>query len=339
DTAPRAEALVDVAAALLAGGKRLRASFAYWSWRAHGGAPGTAREECALRAGAALELFHAAALAHDDVIDDSDTRRGQPAAHRQFAARHRRAHLTGDADRFGTSAAILLGDLLLIAGDAEFAAALAGLPEPTASRARAVFDTMRTEVTAGQYLDLLAEFSAWEPDPDRVEAAARQVIRTKSARYSVEQPLVLGAALAGADDDALATCRTLGLPLGEAFQLRDDLLGVFGDPAVTGKPAGDDLREGKRTVLVARALRLAGRAGDTATVDLLRTRLGDPAASSDQVAELARAVAATGAPDEVEQLIATLAGPALDLLERQAWPADARAHLAELARRSVDRHR
>ncbi len=335
--APEAAPLATSVAALLSSGKRLRASFAYWSWRAHGGLAGTPGEDAVLRVGAALELFHAAALFHDDVIDDSDTRRGRPAAHREFAAAHRRDGLSGDAGRYGASVAILLGDLALIAGDAEFAAAVAVLPAPAAASARAVFDEMRTEVTVGQYLDLLAQAQPWDDDPAHIEAGARRVIRSKSARYSVQHPLSLGAALAGADDEALAACRAIGLPLGEAFQLRDDLLGVFGDPALTGKPAGDDLREGKRTVLVARALRLAQRAGDTATADLLRTRLGDPSLDAAQTARVADAIAATGAPDEVDKLIDELAGTALDLIERQGWPEDARARLVALARQSVDR--
>jgi geranylgeranyl diphosphate synthase, type I len=335
--APEAAPLARSVAGLLSSGKRLRASFAYWSWRAHGGVPGSPDEGAALRVGAALELFHAAALFHDDVIDDSDTRRARPTAHREFAAAHRRDGLSGDGRRYGASVAILLGDLALIAGDAEFAAAVAVLPAPAAASARAVFDELRTEVTVGQSLDLLAQALPWDDDPDHVEARARRVIRSKSARYSVEHPLTLGAALAGADDEALTACRAIGLPLGEAFQLRDDLLGVFGDPAVTGKPAGDDLREGKRTVLVARALRLAGQAGDATTVDLLRSRLGDPALAAADAARLAQAIATTGAPDEVEKLIDELAGSALDLIERQAWPDDARAQLVTLARQSVDR--
>ena len=335
--APQAASLAGAVAGLLSSGKRLRASFAYWSWRAHGGVPGTPGEAAVLRAGAALELFHGAALFHDDVIDDSDTRRGRPTAHREFAAAHRRAGLSGDADRYGASVAILLGDLALIASDAEFAAAIAMLPSAPAGATRAVFDEMRTEVTVGQYLDLDAQSQPWDDDPDRVELRAREVIRSKSARYSVEHPMTLGAAIAGADAEALAVCGAIGLPLGEAFQLRDDLLGVFGDPAVTGKPAGDDLREGKRTVLVARALRLARDAGDTGTVALLRSRLGDPALSPSDARRLADAIAATGAPDEVEKLIDALAGTALDLIERQHWPVEPRTMLRELAHRSVER--
>ncbi len=334
ETAPEAAPLADSVSAMLSGGKRLRALFLYWSWRAHGGA---AAGEPALRAGAALELFHAAALFHDDVIDDSDTRRGLPAAHREFAAAHRRDQLTGDRERFGASVAILLGDLALVASDREAARSLALVPAPAAGAARSVFDAMRTQVTVGQYLDLLAQARPWDGDADRVEARALQVVRAKSARYSVEQPLVLGAALAGASDEALATCGAIGIPLGEAFQLRDDLLGVFGDPSVTGKPAGGDLREGKRTVLVACALRRAQEAGDEVTLELLRTRLGDPALSGEDAGRLAEAIAATGAPQDVERLIAERAGEALALIDAAGWPDPARERLLELARQSVDR--
>src|SRR5262245_11040069 len=198
---------------MLSGGKRLRAAFCYWSWRAHGGRAGTPAADAVLRVGAALELFQAAALFHDDVMDDSDTRRGFPAAHRAFAHLHAETGLTGHAERFGASAAILLGDLTLVASEQEFAAALTLEPWPRVQSARAVFDLMRTEVTVGQYLDVLAQSMPWGADPAADEARAREVIRAKAARYSVEHPIVLGASLADAQEPALAACRELGLPL------------------------------------------------------------------------------------------------------------------------------
>ncbi|GEK16657.1 polyprenyl synthetase family protein [Cellulomonas persica] len=332
-----ADRLADAVEAMLAGGKRLRAAFCWWSWRAHGGQPDTPEAAAVLRVGAALELFQAAALFHDDVMDDSDTRRGKPAAHRAFAAMHDELGLQGDAERFGTSAAILLGDLALVASEQVFADALAQAPLPRVLRARAVFDLMRTEVTVGQYLDVLAQSQPWG-DPAGDEARAREVIRAKSARYSVEHPLTLGAALADADDAELDAVRALGLPLGEAFQLRDDVLGVFGDPRTTGKPAGDDLREGKRTVLIARAHRRALERGDSATADLLRTSLGDRALSDEQVAVLADAIDSTGAVDEVEELISELAGTALDRLTARSWRRPAADVLVRLAHAAVDRH-
>ncbi|GIG27409.1 polyprenyl synthetase family protein [Cellulomonas marina] len=333
DDGPVADALEE----MLRGGKRLRAAFCYWSFRAHGGRPGTPEAEAALRVGASLELFQAAALFHDDVMDESDTRRGRPAAHRAFAARHTAHGWSGRADQFGTSAAILLGDLALVASEQEFAAALADAPAPRARSARAVFDLMRTEVTVGQYLDVLAQVLPWGEEPAADERRARQVVRAKAARYSVEHPLVLGACLADASTVQLAALRAVGLPLGEAFQLRDDLLGVFGDPTTTGKPAGDDLLEGKRTVLVARAVAAARAAGDTATEALVRRRLGDRSMSPVQVAELAAAIQASGAVDEVEALIDALARQALDAAEAADWAEPGRSRLLGLARAAVDR--
>ncbi|WP_426592230.1 polyprenyl synthetase family protein [Cellulomonas sp. McL0617] len=332
-----ADELADAVAQMLSGGKRLRAAFCYWSWRAHGGRAGGPEADAVIRVGAALELFQAAALFHDDVMDDSDTRRGFPAAHRAFARLHTARALTGDPERFGMSAAILLGDLTLVASEQEFAGALATQPVQRAEQARAVFDLMRTEVTVGQYLDVLAQALPWGDDPVADEVRSREVIRAKAARYSVEHPITLGAALADAGEANLAACRALGLPLGEAFQLRDDLLGVFGDPVTTGKPAGDDLREGKRTVLTARAVARARATGDEATVTLLRTRLGDRTLTESDVTQLADAIKATGAGDDIEQLIEGLAGTAFELMDECHWPDPAREQLVGLAHAAVDR--
>ncbi|HEY0216011.1 MAG TPA: polyprenyl synthetase family protein [Cellulomonas sp.] len=329
--------LGDAVRAMLSGGKRLRAAFCYWSWRAHGGLPGAPEAQTVLGVGAALELFQAAALFHDDVMDDSDTRRGQPAAHRVFAERHAAAGWSGDPARFGASAAILLGDLALVASEHVFARSVGDEPAGRRSRAHAVFDRMRTEVTVGQYLDLLAQVLPWGADPASDEARAREVIRAKSARYSVELPIVLGAVLAGADEDALAAASAFGLPLGEAFQLRDDLLGVFGDPAATGKPAGDDLREGKRTVLVARAMAHALRTGDAALADHLRSGLGDPALDADACRALADRIAGSGAVQDVEDLIAALSDQAFAALDAADLADEARLVLERLGHAAVDR--
>jgi geranylgeranyl diphosphate synthase, type I len=330
---PDSAVLTDAVEQMLRGGKRLRAAFCYWSFRAHGGEPGTPAADAVLGVGAALELFQAAALFHDDVMDASDIRRGLPAAHRVFAALHERSAWSGDADRFGEAAAILLGDLTLVASESQFSRSTAVLPTGVAARAREVFDLMRTEVTAGQYLDVLAQALPWGRDPVADEARSRQVIRAKSARYSVEHPLVLGAALAGADRTARAACAGFGLPLGEAFQLRDDLLGVFGDPAATGKPAGDDVREGKRTVLVARAM----AAADPAQRDVLLSHLGVRDLSDDDVAAVADVIRRTGAQDAVERLIASLSGSAFAALDVAPLAEPGRSMIAELAHAAVDR--
>ena len=331
------EPLADAVEQMLSGGKRLRAAFCYWSWRAHGGTPGSPGEVAVLRVGAALELFQAAALFHDDVMDDSDTRRGHPAAHRAFAVAHDEQGLEGSAERFGMAAAILLGDLALVASEQEFAAAIVGAPPALGQRARRVFDLMRTEVTVGQYLDVVAQSTPWGPDASLDEARAREVIRAKSARYSVEHPMVLGAALAGATEAELDAVSALALPLGEAFQLRDDLLGVFGDPATTGKPAGDDLREGKRTVLVARTVAHAREREDVATLGRLRATLGDRTASDDDVAGLTRAIRASGAVDDVELLIAELSARAFAGIAARSWPEPANAMVVALVHAAVDR--
>ncbi|WP_024288058.1 polyprenyl synthetase family protein [Cellulomonas sp. KRMCY2] len=332
DSAPLVEAVRD----MLGGGKRLRAAFCYWSWRAHGGAadgPHAQRSQV-LAVGAALELFQAAALFHDDVMDDSDTRRGLPAAHRRFADLHVAEGWTGPSQRFGDAAAILLGDLALIASERQFAAAVEHVATDVRDAARGVFDRMRTEVTVGQYLDVLAQALPWGQDATGDERRARAVIRAKSARYSVEHPLTLGAALAGADDEALARCRMVGLPLGEAFQLRDDLLGVFGDPSTTGKPAGDDLREGKRTVLIARALGTASPQ-DRA---LITEKLGHRDLTDAEVDLLRAAVLRSGAARAVDELIGTLAEPALTILADAPLAEPGRSMLVDLGRAAVDRH-
>jgi geranylgeranyl diphosphate synthase, type I len=293
--------LVAAVGALLQGGKRLRAAFLYWGYRA-GGGPDT---EAVIRAATAMEFFQAAALLHDDVMDDSDTRRGMPAAHRRLADEHAAAGWAGSGDRFGVAGAILGGDLCLIWSDELFATS--GLPVAGLNLARPVFDRMRTQLMGGQFLDVLESVRGWdELTTDQRVARARKVIRYKSAKYTIEHPLLIGAAAAGVsapDRDALST---YGLDLGEAFQLRDDLLGVFGDPAHTGKPAGDDLREGKRTVLVALTLDGAS-ATTTALFDKL---LGAPDLDEAGVEELRALITASGAPDRVEQMILDLTASA-----------------------------
>ena len=283
--------ILDAARTLLAGGKRLRPAFAYWGWRGAGG------DDCPeiIRAVAALEFLQACALIHDDVMDDSDTRRGHPSAHRKFAGLHRSAQWVGSPESFGTGAAILLGDLTLTwADEMLFSAAL---PQDALVRAKPVYDRMRTELMAGQYLDLLEQARGG----GSVERALR-VARYKAAKYTVEGPLHLGATLAGAPPELLTQYSAYGIPLGEAFQLRDDVLGVFGDPAVTGKPAGDDLREGKRTVLIA----VVDERSSPSQLALLHRHLGDPHLTAAGVDELRGLIEETGALTFVEELILSL---------------------------------
>jgi geranylgeranyl diphosphate synthase type I len=303
--------------ALLAGGKRLRPAFAYWAWRGAGGAD--ADRTSAVAAAASLELLQASALIHDDVMDASDTRRGQPSVHRRLETMAGKAGWPGAAGPFGTGAAILLGDLCL-AWSAEMYDR-SGLPGEALDRGRRIYDLMRTEVMCGQYLDLLEQTRG----AVTVEAALR-VVEYKSAKYTIERPLHLGAALAGAGEPLPAALSAYGLPLGIAFQLRDDVLGVFGDPAETGKPAGDDLREGKRTVLIAHTLERA----TPAQRQKVRRLLGDPALTEYGVAEFREIITATGALEICEQMISTYAGTAATALAKAPLTAEAKAALETL---------
>ena len=314
--------LVDSIASLITGGKRLRPAFCYWGWRGAGGDD----EDAIVRAATSLELLHACALVHDDVMDRSDTRRGMPSAHRRFAALHRGNGWLGAPESFGVGGAILLGDLCLCWADEMLFAS--GLPGEALLRAKPVLDEMRTELMSGQYLDLLEQAMGG----GSVERA-RRVIRFKSAKYTVERPLHLGAALAGSDESLLAAYTAYGLPLGEAFQLRDDVLGVFGDPDETGKPAGDDLREGKRTVLVTTTLEQASPA-DAAR---LRRLLGDPHLHTSGVEEAREVIASTGALAHVERMIGALTVSALAALEGSCVAEPARTVLAELAVAATER--
>ena len=308
--------LTDALGELIAGGKRLRPAFCYWGFRGAGGADG----EEIVEAAASLELFQACALIHDDVMDGSDTRRGQPAVHRRFASMHRAEAWVGDPEGFGLGAAVLLGDLCLSWSDEMLGRS--GLPADALLAGRRVYDEMRTELMGGQYLDLLEQARGG----GSVERALR-VARYKSAKYTIEKPLHLGAALAGAAHDVVEGYSGFGLPLGEAFQLRDDLLGVFGDPAVTGKPAGDDLREGKRTALVAMALEDASRAQEA----VVRRHLGDPHLSLDGVDQLREVIEQTGARRRIEALIDELLDDALTALQAAPVEAEARSVLEQLA--------
>jgi geranylgeranyl diphosphate synthase type I len=311
---------------LMGEGKRLRPAFCYWGWRGAGGED----DDAIVRAAASLELFQAAALIHDDVMDDSDTRRGMPAVHRRFAGVHRGRSWGGDGDRFGLAGAVLAGDMCLCWTDELFAGS--GLDERALAAGRTMFDRMRTELLGGQYLDVLAQARP-EPGPDEAVELARRVIRFKSAKYTIEHPLLIGGRLAGADARLLGAYSAYGLALGEAFQLRDDVLGVFGDPRRTGKPAGDDLREGKRTVLVALALR-AAKPAQAATV---RRHLGDPGLSADGVDELRAVIVDTQALDGVERMISELAAAAHDALDTMRVPDAAREVLGRLVEATTSR--
>ena len=313
---PDVIALVDSLEKLLAGGKRLRPAFAYWGYRS----TGAEDNETIVRAATSLELLQACALIHDDVMDDSDVRRGNPAAHKQFGSLHSSNQWAGSADQFGLGAAILIGDLALSWADELLGTC--GLGTEEFKRAKKIYDVMRTELMAGQYLDLLEQVRG-----DTSADTARNVIRYKSAKYTIERPLHIGATIAGASQQHLELLSEYGLALGEAFQLRDDVLGVFGDKVVTGKPAGDDLREGKQTMLIARVRELV----DADARNTLSSLLGRKDLTEEHVVELQGIITDCGALAEIEAQIDELTALALDSLQSPLIADDAREALQLLA--------
>ncbi|WP_083874195.1 polyprenyl synthetase family protein [Nocardia paucivorans] len=325
---------VDAAAALesfvLRGGKRTRPGFAWTGWLGAGGDPHGGDADAVLTTCAALELIQACALIHDDIIDSSRTRRRHPTVHVEFEQHHRDRGWAGDSAHFGESVAILLGDLALAWADDMVQAS--GLDSAALARFAPVWALMRTEVLGGQLLDIHGEAGG-----DESVAAALRINRYKTAAYTVERPLHLGAALADAGPELIAAYRAYGTDIGIAFQLRDDLLGVFGDPAVTGKPSGDDLREGKRTVLLAEALRRAER-DDPNTAARIRAEIGTDL-SPDQVDRLRALFVELGAVDAVEARITELTERALAALAESSATPEAKERLRAMAlaatRRSV----
>jgi geranylgeranyl diphosphate synthase type I len=303
---------------VLAGGKRLRPAFCHWAYLGAGGRPD---DPAVVDAGAALELLHTFALVHDDIMDGSATRRGTDTIHVQFEATHAMAGWRGEPRRFGEGVGVLVGDLAFVYADQ----LLAGAPRAAID----VFTELRIEVNVGQYLDLVGTARG------RVaEETARRISRFKSGKYTVERPLHLGAALAGRLDHLAGPLSGYGLPLGEAFQLRDDLLGVFGDGDVTGKPVGEDLREGKPTLLYALAAERVDRA-DAAVLD----RYGAPDLDDDDVAALQDVLLASGAVEALEAAIDALVTEAVDALDAADLTSAGRGALVELAHYVAGRDR
>jgi geranylgeranyl diphosphate synthase type I len=298
-----------------AGGKRLRPAFCHWGFVGAGGDPDDPR---VVDAGAAFEMLHAFALVHDDVMDGSETRRGLPAAHVAFSATHRASGWRGESRRFGEGAAVLAGDLAHVYADV----LLGDVPADVAG----VWHELRLEIDVGQYLDLIGT-ARGERDP----TVARRVSRYKSARYTVERPLHLGAALAGRLADLREPLSAYGGPVGEAFQLRDDVLGVFGDTARTRKPIGEDLREGKPTPLLAAAVARARAGGDTDALARL-DRVGAPDMTVDDVAAAQQAIVDLGALAEIEEQIEHLTARAEDAIDAAEVTPVARDELVVLAR-------
>ncbi|OKI02696.1 geranylgeranyl diphosphate synthase [Streptomyces sp. CB02923] len=301
---------------LFHGGKRLRPLLCVHGWHA---ARGEGEPSEVIRVAAALEMFHAFCLIHDDIMDSSDLRRGHPTLHRALAARHTEGRTPADARRVGTSLAILVGDLAMVWSDELLRSA--DLPPAQLAGLLPLVNTMRCEVMYGQYLDVTA---TGRPTPDL--GHAMEIVRYKTAKYTVERPLHIGATLAGATPQLLHELTSYALPLGEAFQLRDDLLGTFDVPAATGKGHTDDLRDGKHTVLLATAFQHA----DPAQHASLHALLSAPRRTRDETDQLRRLLTATGARDRVESKIKTYRAQALHALERISLPSAAGAALRDM---------
>lgn len=301
---------------ILDSGKRLRPLFAYAGAIAAGKKPDGAD----FAAMGSLELLQACALIHDDVMDRSDTRRGKPSIHRRFENLHNDGQLEGSASLFGDASAILLGDLALIWSDQALHSA--GLSDHVLLSLLPTFDEMRVELMAGQFLDVY-EQGQKSHDADR----SLRIARFKSGKYTIERPLHFGAIMAGGSRDLLMALSHYGLPLGEAFQLRDDLLGVFGDPEQTGKPAGDDLREGKRTVLI--AMTHEGLAPHDSK--RFSSLFGRVEITHAEIEELRSLIRSSGADHRVEELIEHLTSQSLSALDAEVISHDARDVLTTLS--------
>ena len=334
--------VVDYTQSLLAGGKRFRALFCYWAWVA--ALPTAANNQTAQQREAsaaamvgvtsALEMFHAAALVHDDLLDQSDTRRGAPAVHKRFEALHSDSGWAGSPERFGVAGSVLVGDLMLGWSSEIFGNALLAAPTSTIEAAcRNEFSKMRVEVMAGQYLDVLEENSATTRPASEAFDRANRVMLYKTAKYSIEAPLLIGAAFAGAESGLLRGLSAFGIPLGMAFQLRDDILGVFGDPAVTGKPAGDDLREGKRTVLVALTRESLTPSIGKIFDELLSSRELD----AEQIKFLQQTIIDSGALAKTERMMIELGDESLNALAELDIDPRAKEELKSLALKVINR--
>lgn len=320
---------LELARVFTGGGKRIRPAFCYWGRVAAGGAP---EDPTALvTAAASLDLLHVSALMHDDVMDSSDTRRGVPAAHLQFERLHRQRTGRGLPEAFGRAGAILLGDLLLVWSEQMLARS--GLDPQRLDMARPWVEAMRTEVTCGQFLDVIAQSAPATATLEQALTTANRVVEYKTNRYTVQRPLQFGAALGGADQELQEHLAAFASPIGRAFQFRDDLLGIFGDEELTGKPAGDDLREGKRTVLVAHAL-AAAPDDEAAELDAM---LGDASLGQEQVQRGREIITASGAKEAVEATIDAAYEQAMGALAQARLTDEGRVALTALAEACVRR--
>lgn len=335
DLHPATAPLIERARLFTDGGKRLRPAFCAWAWAAV--ADTLEVPDAVARAAASLDVLHVSALVHDDVMDASDYRRGVPAAHRQFEADHSEAGWRGDPEQFGRAGAILLGDLLLVWSEEMFRRS--GLTTDELERGRPHLEAVRTEVTAGQYLDVLAQardpyaISRTKEGREQLADLVKTVVTWKSASYTIRRPLLLGAAIAGADAVQLGALTSFAQPLGRAFQYRDDVLGIYGDESLTGKDSGEDLRVGKLTLLAAEAF---GRSTDEDAAELA-TLFGNPDLDAAGVARARELIDASGAREAVEEEIRREFDLALAALASAELSEEGRVGLTALAKLAVRR--
>ena len=327
-----ARELIEPLRSLAAKGKRLRPAFLMAAFAGQGGQSESAAYNAALHVCTALELFQVAALVHDDILDNSDTRRGMPATHRSIEAKHRALGLSGDSPTFGLHGAILAGDLALMASSQQLAFAVSMLDGDHGADVTSRFSRMSSLCTAGQYLDIRLAATPWA-DLGGQHNDIEAVMRSKTASYTTEGPLVLGACLAGASADALDEWSRAAVPLGLAFQLRDDLLGTVGSAATTGKPAGDDLKEGKRTLVVSAAWERAS----AAQRKLLSDVLGVADAGQDAIDAAIQVLHDTGAVDHAEHAVAAYYAQWSSGLDQLSLEPSHAAVLVSLADAAVNR--
>lgn len=306
------EPMAEIRRLVLSGGKRLRPAFCTWGYVAVGG---DQHAPIVTDAGAAFELMHAFALFHDDVMDDADSRRGEATTHTVYSGRHADNGWSGESRRFGEGMAILIGDLAFVYADQ--------LLVDANQVAWRIWNELRIELNVGQVLDILGSVRGV-----RDVAQAERICRYKSGKYTIERPLHLGAALADPDrfESIAPALSAYGLPLGDAFQMRDDVMGAFGDTVATGKPVGGDLREGKPTPLLARALAAASDAQAAVLANVGRPDLTDR-----DVTDIQQAIVDTGALTDLESTIARLTNEAIEAIEAAEIDDTARDELVALA--------
>ncbi|RDI49991.1 geranylgeranyl diphosphate synthase type I [Nocardia mexicana] len=293
-----------------AGGKRIRPAFCVSGYLAAGG---DADDTRIVDAAIALELLHACALIHDDVVDESAQRRGAPTAHVRYEAEHAARQWHGPSWRFGEAVAILAGDLALVYSDRFMSGISAELDR--------LWAELRAELIFGQYMDVRAA-AELATDPE----LSRWIAVLKSGHYTIHRPLAVGAVVAGRPDLAGAF-EEYGVSVGQAFQLRDDLIDVFGDAETTGKPAGLDLERHKMTLLMALATQRDPRVHELVT------------APQPDLAEIRTVFQEQGIRDEIEAAIGRLVEQGCDALDRAPLAPRWRDELAAMARQVAYRDR